>query len=98
MFLMNKLKGFLKMQNSMNQTEKSLEAKTLKWMERLEKRRKQTQIMDKKAKDSLVNVDSYISDCKHFLSKKDFIRAFEAMVYAFGIYETLINLELVKEV
>ncbi len=81
----------------MNPTEKNLEAETLKWLEKLEKRRKQTKVLDKKAKDSLVNVDSYISDCKHFLEKKDYIRAFEAMVYAFGIYETLINLELVRE-
>jgi len=81
----------------MNPTEKSLEEETLKWLEKLEKRMEKTEILDKKAKDSLINVDSYMSDAKHFLNKKDYVRAFEAMVYAFGIYETLINLELVKE-
>ena len=81
----------------MNETEKRLEAETLKWLEKIEKRMEKTNLLDKKAEDSIVNVNSYISDAKHFLNQKDYIRAFEAMVYAFGIYETLINLELVKE-
>ena len=81
----------------MNPTEKNLEVETLKWLEKLGKKMGKTKILDKKAKDSLVNVDSYMSDAKYFLNQKDYVRAFEAMVYAFGIYETLINLELVKE-
>ena len=81
----------------MNETEKMLEGQTLKWLEKLEHRIKTAKLSGKEAEDPMLNVSSYISDCKHFLNKKDYIRAFEAMVYAFGIYETLINLDLVKE-
>ncbi|RLE09054.1 DUF357 domain-containing protein [Candidatus Aerophobetes bacterium] len=42
------------------------------------------------------NIRAYISDCKYFLEKNDLINAFEAIVYAWGIYETLERLGLIE--
>ena len=43
---------------------------------------------DKKAAAILKNLKAYISDTGYFLGRKDYIRAFEACVYAWGILET----------
>ncbi len=52
--------------------------------------------IDANKKDLLKNLDAYISDTQHFLDKKDLIRAFEAVVYAWGILETLEHAGIVK--
>ena len=46
--------------------------------------------------DAVKNLDAYIKDTSYFLEKKDFVRAFEAVVYAWGIYETLLMTHLVS--
>lgn len=80
----------------MNPTDKLLESETKKWLRRLEEK-PLPKNHDKAVEEQLVNVRAYISDCKHFLSKKDFIRAFEAIMYAWGIYETLLSMHLIKD-
>ncbi|MBL7160709.1 MAG: DUF357 domain-containing protein [Candidatus Aenigmarchaeota archaeon] len=47
-------------------------------------------------KERLENVHAYVSDCKHFLEKCDLVRAFEAVIYVWGIAETLEMMNLVK--
>jgi hypothetical protein len=42
------------------------------------------------------NMDAYIKDTRHFMEKGDFVRAFEAVIYAWGILETLEHAGLVK--
>ena len=52
---------------------------------------------NKDIKNEVVNINAYISDCKHFKEKGDAKRAFEAIVFAWGIYECLLSLQLVKK-
>jgi hypothetical protein len=41
-------------------------------------------------------MDAYIKDTSHFLEKQDFVRAFEAVIWAWGILETLEQAGLVR--
>lgn len=82
----------------MNSIKKKLKEETENWLERMEnkkesvKARKET----KEVKNSIKNIEAYIKDCRHFLGEEDYIRAFEAVVYAWGILETLERTGLVE--
>ena len=49
-------------------------------------------------KNEVTNLKAYISDCKHFMEKNDLVKAFEAIVFAWGIFEALSNLHLIKRI
>jgi len=69
----------------MNETQEKLEQETKKWLEKLEQR-----IEDRDSSvEQMENVLAYRDDTYHFLEEKDFIRAWEAVIYAWGILETL---------
>ena len=77
-----------------------LQKETKKWLARLEKETRRIELtgkLDKKLVDSvLINMFAYIQDAQYFIQKKDWVRAFEACVYAWGILETCRHLGLVK--
>lgn len=80
-------------------TDQKLESETRKWLSRLENKLKSTihvsgVLEDRVTKNAMENVNAYIKDCNYFLEKRDFVRAFEAIIYAWGIYETLKRLGL----
>jgi hypothetical protein len=79
-------------------TARQLEQETLKWMKKLEAELRSLQEPPApQARDEMKNVRAYLSDCKHFLEKKDFLRAFEAIVYAWAIWDVLHRCELIKD-
>ena len=54
--------------------------------------------LDKKqTEEVLENLRAYIQDCQHFAKNRDWVRAFEAIVYAWGIYETCLRIGLIKK-
>ncbi|MFB6207873.1 MAG: DUF357 domain-containing protein [Candidatus Nanohaloarchaea archaeon] len=69
----------------MDATQEKLESETRKWLEklndRLEERDQEIEQME--------NVIAYRDDTLHFLEKEDYIQAWESVVYAWGILETL---------
>ena len=69
----------------MDETQEKLEQETEKWLEKLEEK------LEGKEKDveQMENVLAYKNDTKHFLDEKDYIRAWESVIYAWGILETL---------
>ena len=77
----------------MNKTEEKLMQETKKWLEKLEDR------IDGKdsSVDQMENVEAYRDDTYHFLEEEDFIRAWESVIYAWGILETLERLGLFEE-
>jgi hypothetical protein len=77
--------------DTMGSTEKRLAEETRKWLERLERGRASLRILreERPVRAALENMDSYMRDCRHWLSKGDLVLAFEAVVYAWGIFETL---------
>jgi hypothetical protein len=82
-----------------DETSRKLEAETRKWLTRLESEIKNMQKATELEglDNSIENIHSYINDCRHFLEKKDFINAFEAAIYSWGIWETLLRLGLVRK-
>jgi hypothetical protein len=78
--------------------DKKLEEETIRWLKRLEEEMKKTEINEKSkktAKEILENIRAYISDSKHFLGKKDYLNAYEAVIYAWGMYETALRVRLI---
>ncbi len=69
----------------MNPTQEKLEKETKKWLEKLEERIKKRD----KDVEQMENVLAYRDDTYHFLDEEDYIRAWEAVIYAWGILETL---------
>lgn len=69
----------------MDKTQQKLQEKTQKWLEKLEER------IDERddSVEQMENVLAYRDDTYHFLDEEDFIRAWESVIYAWGILETL---------
>lgn len=78
----------------MDKTEKALEGETKRWLRKLKeevgKKDKKAALsraaVDRAMGPSIRNMQAYIQDCSHFLGKGDAIRAFEAIIYAWGIW------------
>jgi hypothetical protein len=75
--------------------EKLLE-ETLKMIEKIEPMIKKIDVVGDKGGNMLENTKAYVSDSKHFLKEKDFVRAFESVVFAYGILETCEELGIFK--
>ncbi len=75
-------------------TEETLVNETEKWLKRI----KEIKIVEKgdKGKEYNKNIKAYISDTEHFLEKKDFVRAFEAVIWAWAWMEIAENEGFVK--
>ncbi|MBI3190258.1 DUF357 domain-containing protein [archaeon] len=71
------------------ETERELLRQTEKMLKDIKTKRKDMRLVDESKKNLVKNLDAYISDTQHFIDKKDFIRAYEAIVYAWGILETM---------
>jgi len=77
----------------MNKTQEKLEEETRKWLEKLENR-----IEDRDSEvEQMENVEAYRDDTRHFLEEEDYIRAWESVIYAWGILETLERLGKFEE-
>jgi len=73
----------------MDKTQEKLQQETKKWLEKLE-----NQLEDRdKDVEQVENVLAYKEDTKHFLDEEDYIRAWESIIYAWGILETLERLD-----
>ena len=76
--------------------EKELMEETNKWLEKIKEKRKRIVLKDESKTDLLKNIDAYISDTSHFLEKKDYIRAFEAVIWAWSWVEILGELGIIE--
>ena len=77
----------------MDSTQEKLDQQTKKWLRKLEDRLKQR---DEEV-EQMKNVLAYKEDTKHFLEDDDYVRAWESIVYAWGILETLERLGKFEE-
>lgn len=72
----------------MNETQEKLEEETLKWRRKLDEKLDELDEEQEKV-EQMENVYAYRDDTNHFLEEGDYIRAWESIVYAWGIFETL---------
>lgn len=77
----------------LDETQEKLKKETEKWLERLDS---ELQDVDESV-DQMENVLAYRDDTEHFLEEEDFIRAWEAVIYAWGILETLQRLGKIEQ-
>ena len=77
----------------LDKTQENLKEETEKWLEKLNK---ELEGLDRDV-DQMENVLAYRDDTRHFLEEEDFIRAWEAVIYAWGILETLHRLGKFEE-
>ena len=77
--------------NSATGLEEALRSETEKWLARLEdaySRFSPTgKLPEKDLKPIRDNIEAYIKDSRYFIQKNDLVRAFEAVVYAWGLLE-----------
>ncbi len=74
-------------------TEKSLISETQKWLKKIETLKVKPK--NDKGKEYLANIEAYIKDSKYFLEKKDYVRAFEAVIWAWAFLEISKDLSLI---
>lgn len=72
----------------MNESDLRLKQETEKWLAKIEPLVEKINPADSKSAVLLKNMLAYISDSKHFSEKKDFVRAFECVIWAWALYET----------
>jgi hypothetical protein len=65
-----------------------------KWLAKLEPLILHMEVQDAKGEAFLTNIKAYVSDSRHFLEKGDLVRAFEAMIWAWSLWETCAELGL----
>jgi hypothetical protein len=79
--------------NELDETQIKLKKETNKWLDKLDE-----EIEDNdRDVDQMENVLAYRDDTEHFLEEQDFVRAWEAVIYAWGILETLQRLGKFRE-
>jgi len=54
------------------------------------------EIKDDRGEEMLVNMKAYISDSKHFLGDKNYLKSFEAIVWSWAILEICEELGIFK--
>lgn len=77
-------------------TGRRLKSETGKWLARMEKETGKTRAPDKKGEELLENIRAYMKDSRYFLGKGDLVRAFEAVVWAWAVFETARELGALK--
>ena len=73
-----------------------LRKETLKMLEKIEPLIEKIEIVDNRGEEMLTNMKAYIADSRHFLNQKDFIKAFENVVWSWAILEICEELEIFK--
>jgi hypothetical protein len=71
--------------SDLNRTQEELKQETEKWLDKLDE---ELEELSEDVEQS-ENVFAYRDDTVHFLEQEDFVRAWEAVIYAWGILETL---------
>ena len=76
-------------------TEENLKQETEKWVSKIEK----IKIVAKtdKGDEYKTNIEAYIKDSKHFSEQGDFVRAFEAVIWAWAFLEISMELKLLDK-
>ena len=77
-------------------TEKELENQVRKWLSKAENRYKTLRYRKKPDVDLLENINAYLLDTKYFMERKDWINAFEAVIWAWAWIEIGLELKILE--
>ncbi len=76
------------------ETKEELKKETEKWLSKINE--KKLTAKTEKGEEFKKNIEAYISDSKHFTEKGDFVRAFEAVIWAWAFLEISEDLKLLE--
>ena len=77
--------------------EEELRKETLKWLGRIKVRIEGIRAVNRKGEEFLRNINAYISDSEYFLEKRDLVRAFECVVWAWAWLEIGLDIGILAE-
>jgi len=69
---------------------------TIKMLEKIGPLIEKIDAKDEKGEEMMENMKAYISDSKHFLGENNYLKAFEAIVWAWAILEICEELDIFK--
>jgi len=69
---------------------------TEKMLEKIKPLINKIEVNDKKGEEMLENLKAYVADSEHFLKNKNYLKAFEAVIWAFAILEICEELDVFK--
>jgi hypothetical protein len=69
---------------------------TIKMLEKIEPLIDKIETKDKKGEEMMENMKAYVSDSKHFLKNKNYLKSFEAIVWAWAILEICEELDVFR--
>lgn len=78
-------------------TESSLIFETEKWLKRAESEFAKTKPHEKNGEQFAKNIAAYLNDSKYFSEKKDYVRAFEAVIWAWAWIEIGKEIKILRE-
>lgn len=83
--------------------DKELRKETKKWLKKIKEERKGIKLVKEMETSDIIlttniltNIDAYINDATHFLGKGVPIKAFEAVIYAYGLLDAIKMLKIAQ--
>lgn len=64
-----------------------------KWLLKLKRELKYVKANDDRGKELLKNIKAYVYDTEYFLKENDYVKAWEAVSFAWGLFEAGVDLE-----
>lgn len=86
----------MRAQNRIMSTESQLISETEKWLKKAETEFKAIKLSNKKGEEFAKNIAAYLNDTKYFSEKKDYVRAFEAVIWAWAWIEIGKDMEILR--
>ena len=67
-----------------------------KWLKKLETKLSKAKLKDENKKNFLENIKAYVKDCKYWMEKGDYVKAWEVISFAWGLFEAGEDLEVIE--
>lgn len=58
-----------------------------KWLNKMEKKLENVKPKNDQGKEFFENINAYVYDCRHFMENEDYVRSFEAIIWAWAWFE-----------
>jgi len=66
------------------------------WLTKLKKKLEKTKPVEKKGEEFMKNINAYIVDTEYFFKERDYVKAWELISFAWGLFEAGEELEVLE--
>jgi hypothetical protein len=67
-----------------------------KWLKKLEVKLSKVKLKDEAKKSFLENIQAYVKDCKYWIERGDYVKAWEVISFAWGLFEAGEELDVIE--